>query len=97
MKIDDVRVKGKLVPVAIYEALGVKANLTPETLENARAFEAAFAAYQQQNWDEAERQLNALNARAPRTLYTIYLTRIALYRATPPDPGWDGVFVYTTK
>ena len=97
MKIDDVRVKGKLVPVAIYEALGLKASLTPETLQNARAFEAAFAAYQQQNWDEAERQLNALNARAPRTLYTIYLTRIALYRATPPDPGWDGVFVYTTK
>ncbi len=97
MKIDDVRVKGKLVPVAIYEALGLKATLSAETLENARAFEAAFAAYQQQDWDETERQLNALNARAPRTLYTIYLTRIALYRATPPDPGWDGVFVYTTK
>ena len=97
MKIDDVRVKGKLVPVAIYEALGLKASLAPETLENARAFEAAFAAYQQQNWDEAERLLTALNTRAPRTLYTIYLTRIALYRATPPDPGWDGVFVYTTK
>ena len=47
--------------------------------------------------DEAERLLTALNTRAPRTLYTIYLTRIALYRATPPDPGWDGVFVYTTK
>ena len=97
IKIDDVRVKGKLVPVAIYEALGVEASLTPETLEHARAFEEAFAAYQKQNWDEAERQLTALNARAPRTLYTIYLTRIALYRATPPDPGWDGVFVYTTK
>ena len=97
MKVDDVRVKGKLVPVAIYEALGVKASLTTEALENARAFEAAFAAYQKQSWDEAERQLTALNARAPRTLYTIYLTRITLYRATPPDPGWDGVFVYTTK
>ena len=97
MKIDDVRVKGKLVPVAIYEALGLKASLTTEVLENARAFEAAFVAYQTQNWGEAERQLTALNARAPRTLYTIYLTRIALYRATPPDPGWDGVFVYTTK
>lgn len=97
MKVDDVRVKGKLKPVEIYEVLGEKATLPAEVLENARTFEAAFAAYQQQNWDEAERQLNTLNARTPRTLYTIYLSRIALYRATPPDAGWDGVFVYTTK
>ena len=97
MKVDDVRVKGKLKPVEIYEVLGEKATLPAEVLENARAFEAAFAAYQKQLWDEAEGQLNALNTRLPRTLYTIYLTRIALYRATPPDPDWDGVFVYTTK
>jgi adenylate cyclase len=97
MKIDDVRVKGKAVPVAIYEALGLKAGLAPETLAHAQAFEAAFALYQQQNWDAAERQLKELNAAAPRVLYDIYLERIALSRTTPPAPDWDGVFVYTTK
>ena len=97
MKIDDVRVKGKLVPVAIYEALGIKTSLPTDVLDNARAFEAAFTAYQKQEWDEAERQLQALHARAPRTLYNIYLSRIVLSRTTPPAPDWDGVFVYTTK
>ena len=79
------------------EALGLKVSLAPETLENARAFEAALAAYQQRNWDDAERQLRALNARAPRVLYDIYLERVALSRHTPPAADWDGVFVYTTK
>ena len=97
MKIDDVRVKGKQKPVEIHEALGEKATLPAETLDNARAFEAAFAAYQQQKWDEAERQLRELNARAPRVLYDIYLERIAHSRINPPAPDWDGVFVYTTK
>ncbi len=97
MKVDDVRVKGKLKPMEIYEVLGEKATLPAEVSENARAFEAAFAAYQQQQWDEAERQLHELNARAPRVLYDIYLERITLSRKTPPAPDWDGVFVYTTK
>jgi len=97
MKVDDVRVKGKQKPVEIYEVLGEKATLPAETLENARAFETAFAAYQRQQWDDAERQLRELNARAPRVLYDIYLERIALSRAKPPAPDWDGVFVYTTK
>jgi adenylate cyclase len=97
MKVDNVRVKGKRVPVAIYEALGIKTGLATEELENAQAFEAAFATYQKQQWDDAERQLRELNARAPRVLYGIYLERIALSRHTPPAADWDGVFVYTTK
>jgi adenylate cyclase len=97
MKIDDVRVKGKIVPVAIYEALGLKSELVAATLAQARAFEAAFALYQKQDWNAAEYSLQELNAAAPRVLYDIYLERIALSRTTPPAHDWDGVFVYTTK
>ena len=39
----------------------------------------------------------ALNTRAPRPLYDIYLARIAHFREAPPPADWDGVFVYTTK
>jgi adenylate cyclase len=97
MKIDDVRVKGKEVPVAIYEALGRTSELAAETLAAAQRFEAAFARYQQQDWDAAAQGLHELNATAPRVLYDIYLERIALSRTTPPAHDWDGVFVYTTK
>ncbi|MCA1977642.1 MAG: adenylate/guanylate cyclase domain-containing protein [Thiobacillus sp.] len=97
MKIDDVRVKGKEKPVAIYEPLGSKDALDASVRQAAADFEAAYARYQKQDWDAAEAALAALNARAPRTLYDVYLNRIAHFRAAPPPEGWDGVFVYTTK
>ncbi len=97
MKVDEVRVKGKELPVAIYEPLGAKAELAETVRQDAADFEAAFARYQAQDWDAAESALRALNARAPRKLYDIYLERIAHFRAEPPPADWDGVFVYTTK
>ncbi len=97
MKIDDVRVKGKEQPVAIYEPLGLKETLNPAEINRAQCFEQAFAAYQQQKWDEAETLLTTLNKESPRALYDIYLERIAHFREAPPPKDWDGVFVYTTK
>ncbi|OZA24210.1 MAG: adenylate/guanylate cyclase domain-containing protein [Hydrogenophilales bacterium 17-61-9] len=97
MKVDEVRVKGKATPVAIYEPLGSTADLDPAVKQNAADFEAAFASYQKQDWDVAESALRALNERAPRKLYDIYLERIAHFRDVPPQHDWDGVFVYTTK
>jgi adenylate cyclase len=83
--------------VAIFEPLGAMAGL-PDTLKaDAAAFEVAFAHYQAQDWDAAEAALHALNARAPRMVYAIYLERIVHFRAAPPPADWDGVFVYTTK
>lgn len=97
MKIDDVRVKGKLEPVAIYEPLGLKEGIDAASLDRAQRFERAYAAYQQQKWGEAETLLKALNTESPRSLYDIYLERIAHFREAPPPENWDGVFVYTTK
>ncbi len=97
MKIDDVRVKGKETPVAIYEPLGPRDGLGETMWQQAAEFEAAYAAYQKQDWDAAETALQALNARAPRPLYDIYLERIAHFRETPPPADWDGVFVMQTK
>jgi adenylate cyclase len=97
MKVDEVRVKGKETPVAIYEPLGPKEGLADSVRQDAADFEAAFASYQNQDWEAAESALRALNARAPRALYDIYLERIAHFRNEPPPADWDGVFVYTTK
>lgn len=97
LKIDEVRVKGKAVPVAIYEPVGVKAALSAEQRALVSGFSAAFAAYQAQRWDDAEAALQDLEARFPRPLFGLYRERIAHFRAHPPPAGWDGVFVYTTK
>jgi adenylate cyclase len=97
MKVDAVRVKGKETPVVIYEPIGPKAGLPESVRHDAEAFEAAFAAYQKQDWEAAGNILAELNSRTPRPLYDIYLERIAHFRDAPPPPDWDGVFVYTTK
>jgi adenylate cyclase len=97
MKIDDVRVKGKETPVAIYQPLGRKDELSEQAQMIAQLFEAAFARYQAQDWDEATKMLTELKAAAPCILCDIYLERIAHFRESPPPADWDGVFVYTTK
>ena len=95
--VDRVRVKGKDVPVAIYEPLGVTAELPPERLKQAALFEAAFADYQARRWDDAEIKLMQLGKLDQRKLYQVYLDRVTHFRFNPPPAEWDGVFTYTTK
>jgi len=95
--VDRVRVKGKDVPVAIHEPLGVTAELPPQRLKEAALFEAAFADYQARRWDEAEIKLMELGRIEQRKLYQVYLDRVTHFRFNPPAAEWDGVFTYTTK
>lgn len=97
MKVDVVRVKGKELPVVIYQPLGKKGELGEDTVKMAKLFEAAFDLYQKQNWDEAEKLLREMAAIAPCGLCETYLDRIAHFRESPPTADWDGVYVYTTK
>ncbi|MBI5329277.1 MAG: adenylate/guanylate cyclase domain-containing protein [Betaproteobacteria bacterium] len=95
--VDRVRVKGKELPVSIYEPLGLIAELTPEQLKQGEGFEAAFADYQAQRWDEAEIKLMELSRANPLKLYQVYLDRVTHFRFNPPPADWDGAFTYTTK
>jgi adenylate cyclase len=95
--VDRVRVKGKDVPVAIYEPLGETAELPAERLKEAEAFEAALADYEAQRWDAAEIKLMELGRAQPRKLYQVYLDRVTHFRFNPPGKDWDGVFTFTTK
>ncbi len=95
--VDRVRVKGKAMPVAIYEPLGVPAEVPAEVREEAGRFESALQAYQARDWDAAEAALKPLQGRAPCKLYEVYLERIAHFRGHPPPEDWDGVFTFTTK
>jgi adenylate cyclase len=95
--IDRVRVKGKDVPVSIYEPLGISAEIPPERLEEAERFEAAFQDYQARRWDEAEIKLMELRRANARKLYDVYLDRVTHFRFNPPPATWDGVFTFTSK
>ena len=97
-ELDLVRVKGKNEPVAIFEPLGKPADLDPAVLDELAAWDAALARVRAQDWDGAQGAVAALHAAHPqRALYSLYLERIAHWRADPPGADWDGVTTFETK
>lgn len=97
-EVDRVRVKGKAEPVTIYEPLGLQEAIAEERIERASTFQRLLLDYRSQSWGRAEEALRALLEDEPGCyLYALYLERIAFFRATPPDPDWDGVFTHETK
>ncbi|MDX1562790.1 MAG: adenylate/guanylate cyclase domain-containing protein, partial [Gammaproteobacteria bacterium] len=96
-QIDLVRVKGKHEPVAIFEPVGVKADIADDDERRLQSFESALCHYREQRWDEAETMFEELNALRPHMLYQIYIERIRAFKENPPGANWDGVFVHHAK
>lgn len=97
-ELDRVKVKGKDEPVAIYEPLGITAELSGATLDELKLWQHALRLYRAQQWDQAELQLYNLQQQVPQSrLYSLYAERVALLRNAPPDAAWDGVTIYQTK
>jgi adenylate cyclase len=96
-EIDLVRVKGKHEPIAIYEPLGPRTTLPPETLPRLEAFAAALAAYRARDFPGARAQFASLRALRDERLYELYEARSAAYCAAPPPAEWDGVYTFATK
>jgi adenylate cyclase len=91
-ELDLVRVKGKQVPVAIFEPL---AAARQDELDQ---WHAALALVRAQQWAPARDAIEALAAASPAThLYALYLARIANWQAHPPGPEWDGATTFDTK
>lgn len=97
-ELDDVRVKGKEKPVAIYEPLGPVSTVSAAMQKEVEIFHEVRRLYRAQQWDQAGSVLLALQQPSPDTkLYGIYLERIAYFRNNPPPAEWDGVYVFQTK
>jgi adenylate cyclase len=92
-----VRVKGKRKPVRIYElrALGQPSATDGQAIQT---FEAAVDAFAEAKFDDAEALFKKTQALWPNDVPCgRYLEDIAVLKARPPGPGWDGVFTATTK
>ena len=97
-KLDLVRVKGKLEPVAIFEPVGLIGEIAEQVLDEMEQFHRAQDHYKAQRWDDAERLLSALSHADPhRKVYKVYLERVANLRTQAPMANWDGVFTFTSK
>jgi len=101
LELDQVRVKGKNLPVRIFTGLGdekVAQSNSFVTLKNLH--DAMLQAYRGQSWSSARASLALAKEAAPEALakfYDMYEARIADYAANPPPEDWDGVYVAMTK
>jgi adenylate cyclase len=96
-ELDSVRVKGKKLPVKIYELLCEKKDAATHKAF-LRLFETGLEQYKQARWDEAIavfRQVLELKSGDPPS--ELYIRRCEDLRENPPPLPWDGVFEMTKK
>ncbi len=97
-ELDLVRVKGKDIPVSIYEPLGLNGQVAQSVLEELEMYRQFLASYASQDWEQGLLQLQNLQHLYPDCkLYQMYAERMAYYRNTPPGDDWDGVFVFNRR
>lgn len=97
-QIDLVTVKGKHLPVAIYEPLDDSREPGRSILNGAEIFTRARQHYRELQWDQAERLFSRFLESCPDdTVSRLYLERIRHYRGSPPPEQWDGVYSSTSK
>ena len=101
--LDFVQVKGKNIPVKVYELLANKSDINNSTVDLVRKFEKGLDHYYQQDWDKAirafeisekmEEQFTSRNT----TPSSVYIQRCLMFRDNPPGKDWDGVWTMTSK
>jgi adenylate cyclase len=96
-ELDMVRVKGKSLPVRIFEILG-PAEERAHWAALVERFAAGLGAYRQRQWEEAITAFRAvLEVRAGDRPAELYLERCREMLATVPGTDWDGVTAIDVK
>jgi adenylate cyclase len=101
-EIDLVVVKGKTVPIAVYEVLDYHTDESfPHLMEVLSLFKDGVSKYREMKWDSAQAQFKkCLELNAKDALSQMYIDRCELLRASPPplvDGQWNGVWVMDEK
>ncbi len=92
-ELDLVRIRGRHIPVKIYEMIGRKGQF-PEREQAAREFERGLSLIRARRWEEALAVFKAIQDATPGDIATeIYISRIEKAVSSPPSTEWDGVFL----
>ncbi len=96
-EVDWVRVKGKLLPVKIFELIS-GAPLSGNQMDLIKYFEEGTRFYHARSFEKAIDAFNkALNAKPDDYASQVYLQRCQNYLQEMPPEDWDGVFEMKTK
>jgi adenylate cyclase len=95
-ELDRVKVKGKAIPVTIFEVVGRSTDSQAAELRaKAVAFESALQKYYAQDFASALVAFDSLKEKDDTA--SIYSERCALWLEAPPPEGWDGSWTMKTK
>ena len=96
--LDKLVVKGKVIPIDVYELLAKKGELSPEMSKVRKFFEEGINFYWDKQWDSALSKFhNAIEVIPEDGPSLTYIKRCELFKQTPPPDDWQGEFVMTTK
>ncbi len=100
-------VMGRSRPVPFHEIVGLKEDVTPETLECLRLFAEGLARYYARDWDGAvalfersqllEPNIPGKTPGVSSNPSLVFADLARAYREHPPAEGWDGVHVAKSK
>jgi len=99
-------VKGRAQPTPIYELVGLKENVTAQTLECVSVFAQGLEKYLARDWDGAHalfRRSAKLEPHQPGTPGVtgnpsrVYLEIVEHFKADPPPENWNGVYLMKEK
>jgi adenylate cyclase len=97
-ELDLLRVKGKNIPIKVYELLAKKGALTADKAKTFALYRDGLAFYRDKMFDRAIDTFKSVLAALPDDGPSqLYIDRAEKYRAAPPPADWDGVFVMTSK
>ena len=96
--VDRLVVKGKKIPIPVYELMGLKGEVPAEEQKKISIFENALEAHWERNWDQAIASLREIEGldKGDGPTHNL-LERIENYQKSPPPPEWHGEFVKTSK
>jgi hypothetical protein len=86
-----IKVKGKKLPVRIYELMGLKGEVPADRCARARRFEEALGSFRARRFGEVEAAFEALAAEGDAAA-GVYSRLVRQYREEPPPVDWDGSY-----
>ncbi|MCD6205214.1 MAG: CHASE2 domain-containing protein [Candidatus Marinimicrobia bacterium] len=96
--LDKLVVKGKLIPITVYELLAKKGELSEEKAAIRTHFTEGIKLYWQRQWDAAIAKFNdAIAVTGDDPPSRVFIGRCEVFKKNPPGDDWQGEFVMTTK
>ena len=89
-EVDRVRVKGKHLPIVMYELMVANQELLPEFMEGLKM-------YRNKQFSQAQQLFDKLVTEYSDGPSRLYSGRCAEYLETPPPADWDGVYTAKSK